>query len=198
MPDVILASSSMVRARLLRAAGLQVETMAPRVDEGALRESLQAEAIKPRDIADALAEAKARKVSARNPGDLVLGCDQVLVHDNCLVSKSLDIGAATQLLKKLRGGTHQLLSAACIYRNGTPLWRHIGTAHLTMREFSDEYLDRYLARNWDTVRGAVGCYHIEDEGVRLFSEVKGDQFIIMGLPLLEILNFLSTRGDIDG
>lgn len=198
MCDVILASSSIVRATLLRSAGLMIVARNPRIDEDALRESLDANGASPRDIADTLADAKARKISAREPGQLVLGCDQILVADNRVISKSADIAEGTALLKSLRGRSHELLSAACLYKDATPVWRHVGTARLTMRAFSDAYLDRYLARNWPEVRSAVGCYHIEGEGVRLFSRVDGDQFVIMGLPLLELLNFLTTRGDIDG
>lgn len=198
MCDVVLASNSAVRASLLRSAGLTIMTERPRIDEAAIRHSLHAEGASARDIADALADAKARKISARNPGQLVLGCDQILVADNRVVSKSDDIAEAADLLKSLRGRSHELLSAACLYHDTVPVWRHVGTARLSMRTFSDAYLDRYLARNWLNVQSAVGCYHIEGEGVRLFSKIEGDLFVIMGLPLMELLDFLITRGDIDG
>lgn len=197
MADVILASSSPIRASMLRAAGVLITQQNPRVDEYALTASLTAEGLSPRDIADALAEAKARKIALKQGNSLVLGCDQLLVFQDELIEKCADITQARHLLSALRGQTHQLFSAVCLYDLGQPIWRHVSVATLTMRNFSDGYLDSYLDRNWDDVRHAVGCYHIEGEGVRLFSKVEGDQFTIMGLPLLELLNFLMTRGDLE-
>lgn len=197
MADVILASSSPIRASMLRAAGVLITQQNPRVDEYALTASLTAEGLRPRDIADALAEAKARKIALKQGNSLVLGCDQLLVFQDELIEKCADITQARHLLSALRGQTHQLFSAVCLYDLGQPIWRHVSVATLTMRNFSDGYLDSYLDRNWDDVRHAVGCYHIEGEGVRLFSKVEGDQFTIMGLPLLELLNFLMTRGDLE-
>lgn len=197
MADVILASSSPIRASMLRAAGVLITQQNPRVDEYALTASLTAEGLPPRDIADALAEAKARKIALKQGNSLVLGCDQLLVFQDELIEKCADITQARHLLSALRGQTHQLFSAVCLYDLGQPIWRHVSVATLTMRNFSDGYLDSYLDRNWDDVRHAVGCYHIEGAGVRLFSKVEGDQFTIMGLPLLELLNFLMTRGDLE-
>jgi len=152
----------------------------------------------PRDIADALAEAKARKVSLRQPGVLVLGCDQVLAHDGACLSKPTTAVEARAQLDRLRGGLHRLLSAAVLYRDGEPLWRHVDTVRLTMRAASDAYLDAYVARNWDSIRDSVGAYKLEEEGVRLFTRIEGDYFTVLGLPLLDLLSYLTLRGEIDG
>lgn len=196
--SLVLASTSAIRRQLLQTAGLAVVVSQPRIDEDAMKAALAAENASARDIADALAEAKARKVSPRHPGLLVLGCDQVLDHAGACLSKPATPDDARAQLAALRGGTHRLLSAAVIYRDGEPLWRHVGTVRLTMRAVSDAYLDDYVDRNWDSVRHSVGAYKLEEEGVRLFTRIDGDYFTVLGLPLLDLLNFLTLRGDIDG
>lgn len=198
MPSLILASGSEIRRTLLENAGLVIETRPARVDEDSMRAALTAEGAAPRDIADALAEMKAQKVSRQAPDALVLGCDQILDHQGACLSKPETVSDARAQLVALRGSRHALLSAAVVYRGGQPLWRHVGVARLEMRDFSDAYLDAYLARNWDSIRHSVGGYKLEEEGIRLMSRVEGDYFTILGLPLMELLGWLTVRGDIEG
>ena len=194
---LILASTSAIRLQLLQNAGLAVTAQPSRVDEDMLKQSLLAESAKPRDIADALAEMKARKLADRNPDSLILGCDQVLDFKGTLLSKATSVSQAKDHLIALRGQTHSLLSAAVLYDDGKPIWRHISTARLTMRSFSVGYLDAYLSRNWPDISHAVGGYMLEGEGARLFDRIDGDYFTILGLPLLPLLSYLSSRGFID-
>jgi septum formation protein len=196
MPDLILASSSSVRRQMLVAAGVNVDVRPVAVDEEGLRAALMQEGATPRDMADALAEAKARRAAGRHPGGLVLGCDQILDFQGQAWAKPKSRDEAHQQLSTLRGQTHILWSAAVLYRDGAPIWRHIGEARLTMRHFSDSYLVQYLDRNWPQVSGSVGCYRIEEEGIRLFSAIAGDHFTVLGLPLMPLLLYLSDRGDI--
>lgn len=193
---LILASQSEIRATLLRNAGLNFRIAPARIDEEAVRASLVAEGAPPRDQADALAEMKARKISEKHPGALVLGCDQVLALKGEVFAKAPDRETARAQLLRLRGETHTLLSAAVLYQDAEPLWRHVGVVRLTMRSFSEDYLADYLDRNWESARHSVGVYKLEEEGVRLFAQIQGDHFSVLGLPLLELLNYLTLRGDL--
>jgi len=191
---IILASGSEIRATLMRNAGVPFEVMVARIDEEAIKSALLAEAASPRDVADTLAELKARKISARTPGALVIGCDQVLEVGGALLSKPTNPTEALAQLKSLQGKTHRLLSAVVIYQNDEPLWRHVGTVRLTMHENSETWLSAYVDRNWPSIQSAVGSYKLEEEGVRLFSRIEGDYFTVLGLPLLELLSYLNQRG----
>ena len=194
---LVLASQSKTRQTLLQNAGVEVIPMPARVDEEAMRDAMLADAASPRDIADALAEMKARKIAQKRPGDLVLGADQVLSFEGAILSKPGDKTDAIQQLRALRGKRHELLSAAVLYEDAAPVWRHVGVVRLTMRQISDGYIDRYVDRNWDSIRHSVGAYKLEEEGARLFAQVNGDYFTVLGLPLLELLSYLSLRGDLD-
>lgn len=191
---LLLASQSEIRLNLLRNAGVVVEAHPARIDEETLRESLQAEGATPRDVADALAEAKALKLAMKRPESLVLGCDQVLAFGSEIFAKPATIEEARAQLALLAGKTHQLLSAAVLYHDAKPVWRHVGVARLTMGRPSPGWLEGYVARNWPAISHSVGAYQLESEGVRLFTQIEGDYFTILGLPLLPLLNYLSLRG----
>jgi septum formation protein len=167
------------------------------VDEDAIRDALLSEGAHPQDIADALAEAKARKVSDRNPHSLVLGCDQVLALEQQLFSKPETAQQARDQLAQLNGKTHHLLSAMVLYDAGQPIWRHVAKARLTMRPMTDAFLDGYVLRNWPSIQDAVGAYKLEEQGAQLFAEIEGDYFTVLGLPLLPLLNYFALRGFLD-
>ncbi len=195
MPErLILASGSDARAEMLRRAGVAFDITPARIDEDAITAGLEAASADPRDVADALAEAKARKVAARHPEALVLGADQVLEFEGRILPRPDTKETAVRHLMSMRGADHKLHSAAVIYEGTRPVWRHIGQARLRMRVSSNAWIADYVGRNWDHVRCFAGAYRIEDEGVRLFSRIDGDHFVVLGLPLLEVLSYLTMRG----
>lgn len=192
--SLVLASGSETRAKLLRDAGVPFEVRPASIDEGAVKAAMRAEGASGRDMADVLAEMKARRVSGRMADRLVLGADQVLVCDGRSFDKPDDLEAAVEQLRALRGRTHDLYSAAVVYLQGEPVWRHVGRATLTMRAFSETFLARYVADHGAALLGTVGGYRIETGGVQLFSRIDGDYFSVLGLPLLELLGYLRVRG----
>lgn len=198
MSGLVLASTSAARQRILRAAGLRFTAEASYVDETSVIESLAAERAKPRDVADALAELKAVKISNRHPEATVIGADQVLSLGTEMFQKPGGRDQARAQLLRLRGRTHVLSSAVCVARGGSVVWRVVEEARLTMRAFSDEFLDAYLVDAGEDILGSVGAYHVEGLGVQLFSKVEGDVFTIQGLPLLPLIDFLRTHGMVRG
>jgi septum formation protein len=194
MTRIVLASASESRARLLRNAGIAFEIAPARVDEEAVKESMLAANQPHRVIADALAELKAVRVSAANPGALVIGADQVLSFAGDLVSKCATIEEARHLLSRMRGKSHELFSAAVMAKDGVPVWRHTERAKMTMFPVTDGFIANYLAKKGESILSGVGCYRLEDEGAQLFSHVAGDYFGILGLPLIQLLSALREQG----
>ncbi|MBI1197336.1 MAG: septum formation protein Maf [Phenylobacterium sp.] len=193
--SVILASRSAARRAVLTGAGVDHEAVVAGVDEEAVKTGLLAEGAGPRDIADALAELKAIRVSRKREG-LVIGADQTLDLDGKLYDKAPDLYTAWARLKLLRGKTHKLHSAVVVAKDGAPIWREVVTATLTMRDFSDAFLEDYLKTEDEAALGSVGCYRLEGPGAQLFSKIEGDYFAILGLPLLGLLDLLRRHGEL--
>jgi septum formation protein len=190
---VTLASKSLIRAVILKNAGVEFETVSPGVDEESVKADLLARAGAPRSVAETLAAMKALAVSKHRSG-LVIGADQTLELDGVLYDKAASLEEARERLVLLKGRTHGLHSAVAVARDGVAVWGHVETARLTMRAFSDGFLDGYLTRLGETVLGSVGGYQLEGEGAQLFEVVDGDYFSILGLPLIALLNVLRREG----
>ena len=188
---ITLASKSAARTQVLSAAGVSFEAIGAGVDEGVIKDELLANGAGPREVAEALAERKA--LAANRPG-LVIGADQTLDLDGRLFDKAETLEEARERLQFLRGKTHKLHSAVAVARDGQIIWRETPAATLTMRDFSDAYLDAYLARHGEGLLGSVGCYRLEDDGVQLFEAIDGDYFTILGLPLMGLLDLLRREG----
>lgn len=194
-PSLVLASGSATRRALLEAAGIVFRVYPAEVDEAALRDTLfAADAdVSHESVALALAEEKARTVSAEEQGSLVIGADQVLSFEGRLFEKPKTMAEAREHLLLLRGKTHALHSAVALADDGKIVWQTLQTAHLTFRTFSDAALDAYLARADDAVLTSVGAYQIEGPAVQLFETIEGDHATILGLPLLPLLKELRRR-----
>jgi len=190
---LILASASRVRASMLQAAGVPVEIVPARVDESELKIALRSQGAEPADVAIALAELKALQVSRSRPGRLVLGADQMLDCAGTWFDKPEDAAGARDQLLTLRGRKHRLTSAAVLARDGSRIWHHAAAAQLTMRQFTDTFLDGYLAKAGDAVLGSVGAYQLEGLGAQMFERIEGDYFVILGLPLLPVLDILRKQ-----
>lgn len=190
---IILASGSAIRRKLLQDAGIEFEVVAKPVDETAIKEAMLAEGGLPRDIADALAEAKSRRVSQNQPG-LVIGADQIMVMDGNIFDKPKNMDEARSRLQSMRGRSHHLMGAVVICENGQPVWRHMAKTTLMMRGFTDTFLDDYLQAEGEVILSSVGAYRFEGRGAQLFTHVEGDFFSILGLSLLPVLDYLRERG----
>jgi len=193
MSLLILASQSASRRAMLTAAGVAFDATFAGVDEDAAKAALVA--LSPRDLADALAELKATKVSTRMPGHLVLGSDSlVALGDGTILDKPVDRNDAAAHLRRMSGTHHDLWSAAVIAENGRPVWRHVERARMHVRPLSDAFIETYLDAEWPAIAGCVGCYRIEGPGAQLFTKIDGSQFTVLGMPLLNVLDSLRTRG----
>ena len=197
-PRLVLASASATRRALLDSAGLRFEAQAAAVDEAAIKEAAQAEGIAPADAAIMLAEAKAERIARRDPDALVIGCDQLLVCEGRWFDKPADLAAARAQLLALRGRRHELVTAVVCHRQGGRIWQHVAVPRLVMRDFSDAFLDAYLAAEGERVTASVGAYRLEGPGVQLFASVQGEHAAILGLPLLPLLGFLRQHGVLGG
>lgn len=193
MIGLTLASQSSARKKILRDAGIEFQAIASNVDEQAEKTRLLAAGTTPADIAEALARAKALDIAAHTPG-WVIGADQTLEFQGVTYDKVESLAAARERLAMLSGHMHLLQTATAVARDGQIVWRNLTTCRLTMRRFSDAYLDSYLDRNMPGILSSVGCYQVEGEGVQLFEDMQGGYFDIMGLSVLELFTFLRGEG----
>ena len=191
--ELILASGSAVRARLLTNAGIRFRTETSGVDEDAVKASA-GDGVPPAEIALKLAAAKARAVSEKHRGALVIGADQMLECEGKLFDKPADMAAAAANLRQFSGRAHRLITACCLMRDGETVWESVETARLTMRDLSDEDIAAYLSAAGEDVLDSVGCYRLEGLGVQLFSDIDGDFFVILGLPLVPLVARLREQG----
>ncbi|MDQ2892134.1 MAG: Maf family protein [Pseudomonadota bacterium] len=178
---------------MLTDAGVPFDAMAAGVDEDAAKAALAY--LPARNLADALAELKALKVSSRVPGALVLGSDSIVeLADGTRLDKPDTRDQAADHLARMSDGRHKLWSAAVIAENGAPVWRHVDGATLHVRPLSYRFIDAYLDQEWPAIAGCVGCFRIEGPGVQLFAKIDGSHFTVLGLPLLPVLDYLRVRG----
>ena len=193
MNNIILASKSKVRKKILETGGIFCKVVPSNVDEESVKEALSKENASPEIISKNLAELKANKVSAKFSNRLVLGADSVIDLEGKVVSKPADRKEALEILKSLNGKSHHLISSACISKDGNMIWNYTDKATLTMRSFSDKDLILYLSKISDEALYAYNVYQIEGEGRKLFSDIKGDENTIMGLPIDKIKDYLKNH-----
>ena len=191
---LVLASASASRKALLEQAGLRFAARAARVDEAEIKRAARADGASARDTALLLADIKAQHIARRDPEALVIGCDQLLVCEGAWFDKPADLAEARAHLTALRGRAHTLVTAILCRRGGRRVWHHVAEPSLTMREFSDAFLDAYVAAEGEALTTTVGAYRLEGLGVHLFDRVEGEHASILGLPLLPLLGFLRQHG----
>ena len=187
LTSVVLASASAIRRQMLHNAGLSFTVDPADIDEGAALKDLARDRQPPPHLARGLAVLKATKVSRRQPQALVIGADQILELDGEILGKAPNERAARAVLMRLRGREHYLHSGVALARHGNEIWAHVASAKLRVRNFSDAWLDAYMASNAEALTKSVGAYQLEGQGVQLFERIEGDYFTILGLPLLELL-----------
>ena len=189
---IILASKSKVRATILKENGIKYEVLPAHVDEDQVKQSLLKEKETPNIISKNLAELKANEISEKKPNVFVIGADSVIDLEGKLISKPTNRDEALNILKKLNGKKHQLISSVCISKNGSMIWNHTDTAALTMKQLNLNEIKSYLTKIRDKELYAYGVYQIEADGRSLFSKIEGDENTIMGLPVKQIKEYLST------
>jgi septum formation protein len=193
-PRLVLASGSAIRRTILANAGLSVTVDPADIDEGAVKTRMQAQGAPAVAAAIELAVAKARAVSGRHPGALVIGADQLLTLGNEWFDKPSDRAAAIRHLERLSGRTHELVCGVAVVEDGAEIWRTAQSVVLHMRPLSRAFIEIYLDQAGDAVLSSVGAYQLEGRGAQLFTAVEGDYFTVLGLPLLSLLAFLRQRG----
>ena len=191
---IILASKSQTRSELLLKAGLKFTAIDANIDEKEAQSFYINKGYSARDLADILAAMKAKKLSCKYLDKLVIGCDQIMECNGQILSKANNPTDLADQLKFLRSKSHTLYSACVVYFANKAEWRFIGSATITMRNLSDEYISKYVGDNWDEVKHCVGGYKIENSGISLLSKVNGDYFSILGLPIIQLLDYLVNRG----
>ena len=192
MNKIILASKSKVREEILKDNGIQCLVMPSSIDEDPVKKSLINEGATPEIISKNLAELKANKVSQKNYDILVIGADSVIDLNGELISKPENRTDAFKILKKLNGKKHSLISSVCISKNGSMIWNYTDKAYLTMKNFSDKELKKYLDKISDEALYAYNVYQIEGEGRKLFKEINGDENTVMGLPVINIKEYIGN------
>ncbi|WEX77408.1 Maf-like protein [Sinorhizobium numidicum] len=195
--SLVLASASPFRRALLENAGLSFQARAAEVNERALERPLEDSGASPVDVALALAEAKARDVARHFSGALVIGSDQTMSLGSRVYHKPKDMAEAADHLLSLSGKTHSLNSAIVLVRDTEVIWRHVSSAHMTVRPLSRAFVERHLERVGEKALASVGAYQLEGEGIQLFEKIEGDYFTILGLPMLPLLSKLRELGSID-
>ena len=192
---LVLASQSSSRRAMLTAAGVVFDAVSAGVDEESAKAALLGDGLAARDMADALSELKAIKVSSGDGQALVLGCDSIVaLEDGTMLDKPRDRAEAVAHLQRLSGKRHELVSAAVIAEGGRPVWRVVDRARMHVRPLSEAFIEQYLDLEWPEISGCIGCYRIEGPGAQLFSRIEGSQFTVLGLPLLPVLDYLRVRG----
>jgi len=191
---IILASKSHIRSELLLKAGLKFTAVDADIDEKEAKSSYINKGYSARDLADILAAMKAKKLSCKYLDRLVIGCDQIMECNGQILSKANNPSELAGQLKFLRNKSHTLYSACVVYSAKKLEWRFIGSATITIRNLSDDYISKYVDDNWNEVRHCVGGYQIEKKGIFLLSKIKGDYFSVLGLPVIQLLDHLVTRG----
>ena len=192
--SIILASKSKIRSALLFKAGLEFTVLDAAVNEKKVKSFYVNEGYSPPHVAEVLANMKAKKLSSKHPDKLVIGCDQILEYDGQILSKAINPTDLVGQLKVLRNKSHTLHSACAVYIANNEDWRFTGSATVTMRNLSDEYISNYVDSHWKDVKHCVGGYQIENFGISFLSKINGDYFSILGLPIIQLIDYLVNRG----